>query len=255
MKIVLNRYPLFYGVLVLGAFLSGCASKPPGHHVSIPPGFSSLPPTQRPYKVDGHTYYPLPSARGFVQVGYASWYGRRFHGRPTANGERYDMHAFTAAHRTLPMDTWVLVQNLENGRQVVARINDRGPFVKRRIIDLSYAAARRIGLVGPGTAKVRVIALAEGRLSGGQVHFTRYPALKRGTFYVQVGAFRDPANAYALKQRLERTYGRVHVYRCALKGRTFYRVQLFASHDYDDAKALEARMERSGFPGAFVVAR
>ncbi len=214
-----------------------------------------IPPTQRPYKVGGHVYYPLPSAQGFVEVGYASWYGKKFHGRPTANGERYNMHEFTAAHRTLPMNTRVLVQNLENGKQVVVRINDRGPFVKRRIIDLSYAAARKIGLVGPGTAKVKVVALAEGWTSGGRVHYRPHPDLKKGRFYIQVGAFQNPTNAYALKEKLEKSYGSVLVSRYILKGRAFYRVQIFASNNYDRAKVIETRLEQKGFTEAFIVAR
>ncbi|MEA1867752.1 MAG: septal ring lytic transglycosylase RlpA family protein, partial [Thermodesulfobacteriota bacterium] len=105
-----------------------------------------MPATQRPYEVNGHVYYPLPFAKGFVEEGYASWYGKKFHGRPTASSEPYNMYAITAAHRTLPMNTYVRVLNLANGREVVVRINDRGPFAKKRIIDLSYGAAGKVGL-------------------------------------------------------------------------------------------------------------
>jgi rare lipoprotein A len=115
----------------------------------------------RTYEVFGETYQVLDSADGFRQRGLASWYGEAFHGRPTASGETFDMHRLSAAHRTLPLHTWVEVTNLANGRRVVLRINDRGPFARthERVIDLSYAAALELGVVGPGTATVDLRAL------------------------------------------------------------------------------------------------
>jgi rare lipoprotein A len=115
----------------------------------------------KPYEVFGVTYYPLSSSEGYVEEGIASWYGKKFHNRPTANGEVYDMYAITAAHKTLPLPTWVRVTNLDNLRSMVLRINDRGPFVGDRIIDLSYAAAEVLGFEEQGTANVRVEALAK----------------------------------------------------------------------------------------------
>jgi len=114
------------------------------------------------YEVDGVTYHVMDSAKGYEAEGTASWYGEEFQGRRTSSGEPYDMYAMTAAHRTLPLPTYVEVTNLENGRVVVVRVNDRGPFHADRIIDLSYAAARKLGIVGPGTARVRVRALEPG---------------------------------------------------------------------------------------------
>ncbi len=111
------------------------------------------------YEVDGITYRVLESSVGYEAEGMASWYGEEFQGRRTSSGEPYDMYAMTAAHRTLPIPTYVEVTNLENGRTAVVRVNDRGPFHADRIIDLSYAAARKLGIVGPGTAHVRVRAL------------------------------------------------------------------------------------------------
>jgi rare lipoprotein A (peptidoglycan hydrolase) len=111
------------------------------------------------YVVFGQRYEVLDSSRGYVQEGIASWYGEPFHGRRTSNGEVYDMHALTAAHKSLPLPTYVLVTNLDNGRQVILRVNDRGPFHGDRIIDVSFAAAERLGIVGPGTARVEVRAL------------------------------------------------------------------------------------------------
>lgn len=111
------------------------------------------------YELFGQRYYILRSADGFSQRGIASWYGGKFHGNPTASGEIYDMHAMTAAHKTLPLRTDVEVTNLRNGRSVVVRVNDRGPFLDDRIIDLSYAAAEALDLVGSGTGLVEVRAL------------------------------------------------------------------------------------------------
>ena len=115
----------------------------------------------RSYEVFGVEYRVLNSAAGYDETGFASWYGDEFHGRPTASGETFDMHRPSAAHRTLPLHTWVEVTNLDNGRSLVLKVNDRGPFAHTgsRILDLSYAAATELGVVGPGTAPVRVRAL------------------------------------------------------------------------------------------------
>jgi rare lipoprotein A len=114
---------------------------------------------QSPYTVLGRTYHVLPTAKGYRERGHASWYGEKFHGRRTSMREPYDMYAMTAAHKTLPLPSYARVTNLDNGRSVVVRINDRGPFVDGRIIDLSYAAAARIGILGPGTGRVEVEAI------------------------------------------------------------------------------------------------
>ncbi|MGB6065896.1 MAG: septal ring lytic transglycosylase RlpA family protein [Desulfomonilaceae bacterium] len=115
------------------------------------------------YVVRGRTYYPLPKAcPGFFQNGVASWYGPGFDGKKTSSGEVYDMHGLTAAHSVLPLNTLVRVTNLKNNKDVVVRINDRGPFVKDRVIDLSLAAAQKIGMVAPGTTPVRVTVIGPG---------------------------------------------------------------------------------------------
>ncbi|HSG47575.1 MAG TPA: septal ring lytic transglycosylase RlpA family protein [Longimicrobiales bacterium] len=121
----------------------------------------------RTYEVFGEEYQVLPSTDGYEEEGMASWYGEEFHGRPTASGEKFDMHGYTAAHRTLPLHTWVEVTNLDNGRALILRVNDRGPFARthQRILDLSYGAARELGVVGPGTARVRVRALGPDEVS------------------------------------------------------------------------------------------
>ncbi len=211
--------------------------------------------TQKPYSIGGKRYYPLPTAIGYDEVGYASWYGPGFHGKRTANGERYNMHAMTAAHKILPMNTLVRVKNLSNGREVVVRINDRGPFVKGRIIDLSREAARRIGMMGSGTTKVRVTALAEiSRSSGNRIVYVKRPDLKHGNFYVQVGAFTSRSNAVRLQARLQGKYGDVRVLPVVIDARRFFRVQVKAPSLLSDARAFEWKLEADGFPMAFLVA-
>ena len=122
------------------------------------------------YEINGEVYYVLDSAEGYDQEGYASWYGEQFAGRPTSSGEIFDPELLSAAHRSLPLPTWVEVTNLDNGHQIRLRVNDRGPFSdpSRRIIDVSEAAARRLGLIGPGIARVRVRALRVDELRGGE---------------------------------------------------------------------------------------
>ncbi len=238
-------------VFVLSICLSGC-----GARYTLPQeAIRKVPATQHPYKINGHIYYPLPSAQGFVEEGNASWYGKKFHGRPTASGEPYNMYAMTAAHRILPINTYVRVLNLENGREAVVRITDRGPFVKDRIIDLSYGAARRLGLIGSGVARVRIEALGEVESSPGTLRFKPHPDFEKGRFYVQIGAFLRPENAYALRRRMTKYYRGVVVSRQTQGAQTFYRVQIFAATNYNRARAFEAQLECLGFPNAFVVAR
>jgi len=212
--------------------------------------------TQRPYVIDGHVYYPLPSSQGFVQTGYASWYGWHFHGRKTASGEIYNMYAYTAAHKTLPMNTLVEVINLRNGRHVVVRINDRGPFVKGRIIDLSYAAARKLGMLKTGTAPVKIIALGEAHRLDGTIIYKPHPNFNLGDFFVQVGAFRSYNRALRLKRYLEKRYRHfVRIIKVKTRIGNLFRVQIFASHNYQLAQKFKYKLEKQGFPDAFLIAR
>ena len=173
----------------------------------------------------------------------ASWYGHPYHGRTAASGETYDMEQLTAAHRTLPFGTLVRVVNLDNSKTVDVRINDRGPFVDDRIIDLSHAAARSIDLIGPGTAKVRLEVL-------------QAPAmLTPGYFAVQVGAFQNRANADRLRAEMEARYGAAHL---VLRpgDPQLWRVLVGRATTVDDAGALAGRIraEHEGKLGqAFVI--
>ncbi|HLU13389.1 MAG TPA: septal ring lytic transglycosylase RlpA family protein [Arenimonas sp.] len=187
-----------------------------------------------PYTVLGKTYRVLDSAEGYVERGIASWYGQKFHGRLTSSREPYDMCSFSAAHKTLPLPSYALVTNLDNGRRVVVRVNDRGPFHEGRIIDLSYAAAVRLGLDRTGTARVEVRALSpEGAaplLAGGNTPATpaTTPAAgDGGRRIVQVGAYSDKDNARRVARQLQDAGIRnVDVEDVRVDGRKFWRVRV-----------------------------
>jgi rare lipoprotein A len=174
-------------------------------------------------------------AGGNVQTGEASWYGPDFHGKLTSNREIYDMYAMTAAHKTLPFGTRVMVTNLQNGRSVVVRINDRGPFVGDRIIDLSYAAASLLGMVGSGTAPVRI-----------EVLKSQPSGLTEPKFSVQVGAFIDKARSAELRNRLQRKYRDVYVSKFVTENQVYYRVRIRAK-DRDAAQKIAQRLWEDGY--------
>ncbi len=212
----------------------------------------------RSYDINGARYYPLPESWGFVQEGRASWYGEPFHGRPTSSGEIYNMNAKTAAHKTLPLGTYVEVVNQTNNRCTVVRINDRGPFVKGRIIDLSYKAGKEIGLIGPGVAEVTITALGK---EVGRFQSTRGPRpvvevkdLKAGQFTVQVGAFTNKGNALRLTDRLKVIFDYVEItpHEDPKKGE-IYRVRVTRSKTLTEAAQTEKKLEGMGFEEAFIV--
>ena len=233
----------------LTAFLFvGCTTVTPP---PTPPGYP------KPYKIGKNWYKPLPHARGFSQRGTASWYGKKFHGRKTANGEIYDMYAMTAAHKTLPFGTYISVRNLENNRKIEVRINDRGPFVRSRVLDLSYTAAKKLGIVGPGTADVEIVAL--GTLpqlkqpdSTGQSYIPGN--YYQGKFTVQIGAFSEIKNAQRLKQKLDRSYGNAHITIAWSGYGVLYRVRVGRFSTLEQANNHEASMIQNGFKDAFAIA-
>lgn len=180
------------------------------------------------------TRLPYPPSQA-VQSGEASWYGPDFHGKLTSNKEIYDMYDMTAAHNSLPFGTYVMVTNLNNGKSVIVRINDRGPFVKNRIIDLSYAAALALDMVVTGTAPVRLEVLPE--------YSPKYSSQK---FSVQVGSFIDRQNAQALRSELEKKFDRVYITPFATANQTFYRVRIRAK-DREEAKSIARRLVEHGY--------
>jgi rare lipoprotein A len=211
----------------------------------------------KPYRVGKNWYQPVAHAKGFEQRGVASWYGEQFHGRRTSSGETYDMYAMTAAHKTLPLGTHVKVRNLTNDREVVVRINDRGPFVRGRIIDLSYTAAKKINLVGPGTAPVEVIALGTVTVAGpaGGTEPTYTPIdYYSGNFTIQIGAFQDRRNAERLKQKLDQTYKNAHITIFNDGSQTWYRVRVGQTNTLNQAIEYEALLIQNGFNDAFIIA-
>jgi rare lipoprotein A len=221
------------GALVLVILLVGvgaCAKTP-----SQRPRTSNIP--QAP--VDGTS----PRIPERIQEGIASWYGPNFHGKPTSSGETYDMYQMTAAHQTLPLGTRVSVTNLENHRTAEVTINDRGPFVKDRIIDLSYSAARVLDVVGPGTARVR-LEILEGPPGGSPADFSVKP------FYVlQLGAFNDRANAQALLTELDGLLGRgnARVAAAKLGSQEIYRVRVGRHARREEAQSQAQALAQRGY--------
>jgi rare lipoprotein A len=251
----------FRPLLLIGVlFLASCTAlvPPPSPAPQTPPapapGSAAPPGVPRPYRVDGQWYQPIPDARGFREQGVASWYGEPFHGRRTSNGETYDMYGISAAHKTLPFGTMVRVRNLANQRYLEVRINDRGPFVHGRIIDLSYGAARQLEVVGPGTAPVEVVALATPVAAGaGGVAAPQEVDLTRGDFTFQVGAFRERGNAERLAQKLESRYAHVHIAAFDRGDGLFHRVRVGRVSSLAEADAFEQGLIREGF-NVFIVA-
>ena len=154
------------------------------------------------YVVNGRRYVVLDAAHGFRERGIASWYGPDFHGKKTSNGEDYDMHGMTAAHKTLPLPSYVRITNLENGRSAIVRVNDRGPFVDNRVIDLSFAAASRLGVVQKGTAPVEVAVVEPGDAGVQVADPGPRPVMGKPRLYLQTGAFAQRENAERMRQRL-----------------------------------------------------
>ena len=226
----------------------------------------------KPYKIRGQWYYPAEDY-GYSEVGTASWYGEDFHAKYTANGEVYNMHTLTAAHRTLPLPSIVRVTNLENGRSLVLRVNDRGPFAKNRIIDISKRGAQLLGFQNKGTAKVRVEIMAEeskdlkqailnktetklaqqlpGDNAGAVRSYTSQQALK-GKYFVQAGSFSSREVADDLTARLTR-FGNISTMPADVNGNRYYRVRMGPYTCEADARKALAQIENFGVAGAAVI--
>ncbi|HEX7814071.1 septal ring lytic transglycosylase RlpA family protein [Dyella sp.] len=204
-----------------------------------------------PYSVLGRTYSVLPSANGYVERGIASFYGNKFHGYKTSNLEDYDMYKFSAAHKTLPIPSYARVTNLENGKSVVVRINDRGPFHDNRIIDLSYAAAVKIGVWPKGTGLVEVRALVPGEPDTPPPPPAPSPSngVPQPGIFLQVGAFSDSANAERVAQQLRAAnFAPVQVIDTQVNGRTVRRVRLGPISDVDKSDQITTQIETMGLP-------
>jgi rare lipoprotein A len=273
-------------ILAVALFLSACSSgrKPGGYFeddgphknikvdiTKIPdaiPRWESVDPSRsRPYTVLGNKYYPMAEARNYREIGVASWYGRKFHGRRTALGERYDMYAMTAAHKTLPLPSYVQVRNLKNNRTVVVRVNDRGPFLHKRLIDLSYAAAYKLNILGSGTTEVEVTVITPGHKPAPSVdnigpgettiraiedsaplQAQEITATSSASIYLQVGAFGSAQNAEKLRDRLEQAnFKPVLVLPYNNNDSQLYRVRIGPLDNIEISETVRHRLADIGF--------
>ncbi|MGC9456773.1 MAG: septal ring lytic transglycosylase RlpA family protein [Halothiobacillaceae bacterium] len=194
---------------LFAALLAGCAGKPRPGKATTADAVPRAEPESRygnpeSYRVFGKTYRVRSSNHGYREQGIASWYGPGFHGKRTSSGETYDMYAMTAAHTTLRLPAYVRVRNLENGKSVVVRVNDRGPFAGNRVIDLSYAAARQLGMIETGTALVELEVVGPGAPAGRTLAASTMSAEARWgeNVFMQVGAFSQEDNARRMARRL-----------------------------------------------------
>jgi rare lipoprotein A len=279
---------LALATLLLGLSLSGCGSLPlhggtqpappsqpekdgppinPPNVMNVPDAVPRVEPRSRygnpdAYTVMGEKYRVLPSGLNYVERGGASWYGTKFHGQRTSSGEPYDLYGMTAAHRTLPIPSYARVTNLANNKSVVVRINDRGPFHSKRIIDLSYTAAVKLGIYGHGTGQVEVRAIdplaamtAEANADKSSAPGrsprrtdTRAPAAaSRTNLYLQVGAFSKHSNASNLVSRLQRAeFSDLRIAPSSSRKTTVYRVLIGPLASAEDAERMSTRLSRVG---------
>ena len=208
------------------------------------------------YEVFGKRYYTLNSSKGYHEKGIASWYGKKFHGRRTSSGETYDMYAMTAAHKTLPLPTYVEVTNLANGRKIIVKVNDRGPFHDNRLIDLSYTAAKKLGIVskGTGSVEVRVVTTNDNTYAKSSTPLQKTSNADYTGLYLQVGAFSTPTLAEQLKAQLQQKIGdTVLIVPLKKPEGSLYRVRVgpLANVEYGDG--LAQRLVDLGFYDAHIV--
>jgi rare lipoprotein A len=225
----------------------GPGDRPPANLSEIPDAQPRHEPmhrwANRPYTVFGRGYAPMSSVQPYKEQGVASWYGKKFHGQKTSSGEVYDMYGMTAAHKTLPIPSYARVTNLANGRSVVVRINDRGPFHGDRIIDLSYAAAHRLGYIGAGSARVEVESVLPGEAEKKQA----------GNVFIQVGAFSSRDNAEDLRARVAAELAAENLQ--VLSIGNLWRLHVGPYESQDAARAVVERIETRLNLKGFVVVR
>jgi rare lipoprotein A len=271
----LKRLRFLFGGITIAMLLGACSSSGPSSTAqrdgpgderdfsNVPDAVPKVEPRSRggnpdSYVVFGKRYYTLDSSKGYVKRGIASWYGKKFHGRRTSNGEVYDMYGMSAAHKELPIPTYLAVTNLENGREIVVRVNDRGPFHENRIVDLSYAAAAKIGMLAKGTAMVEIRAIDP------QQHVASRPAAQRvdkrrtaatePRIYLQAGSFRSVSNAERYRNRLARDLSRsVRVEPFADKQGQVHRVQVGPIASVELADKVTAELHALGVLDPLVI--
>jgi rare lipoprotein A len=255
----ISKQLCFLLLICLPLMFTGCSkSRYSQRHDSAPTGdkidFSSIPdavPKEASlsrygnpltYTVRGKRYHRLASSEGYRAQGIASWYGSKFHGHRTSSGEPFDMYSMTAAHKTLPLPTYVRVTNLDNKRTIIVKVNDRGPFHDQRIIDLSYAAAGKLGILSKGTGRVEVVAVSSAKPE----ELPRY--------LIQVGAFQTHANAIALKRKLISSINYdIQVAKVRKKSAFYFRVLIGPFTDEQRARTLNQHLVDDGYGGAIVI--
>lgn len=293
------KYPnnsIMIGLWLL-LFFAACAPPPPKPEptpevkIEVP---KVKPKTGRPYEVFGKTYYPMTveESVGYVDEGIASWYGKEFHNRPTANGERFNMYNVSAAHTTLPLPIWVRVTNLTNGQSLDVRINDRGPFVDDRLIDLSYGAAVKLGYEKQGVTKVRVETLPQSAIMTAQAEPIEYYRSDSSTSkkaeiqhapiqnapwrelsvkdadkwksdtgktndqklerFIQVGSFGSNENARLIARRLQ-VIGKAKIIKSSIGARTMYRVRLGPYDTREGAEKIVRALRRMDIDQAQII--
>lgn len=263
----LSRLLLRYFLLVVLLGLSACSavsiisgdkdSGPPPGSVDVSSVPDAVPKVEHKskygnppsYVVLGKRYYVMNDSKGFVERGIASWYGKKFHGRRTSSGETYDMYAMTAAHKNLPLPTYVEVTNLKNGRTVTVKVNDRGPFHENRIIDLSYTAAAKLDIMANGTGWVEIKAIDPAAYSKGSTPVKAAAPVAHQSFpgfYIQVGAFSKHVNAQNLSQKLQALGSLVTIHETVVNGQPLYRVRVGPISEIEQADRLVARLYEYG---------
>lgn len=273
---VVKTTPYYLGLFVLITAISSCAPKgrysqrhdsapniPPKEvlmHDAIPDYEPYAQANLRPYTVLGAHYTPLTTGKGYSEEGLASWYGQKFHGHFTSNGEVYDMYSMTAAHKTLPLPSFARITNLANGNQAVVRINDRGPFHSERLIDLSYAAALKLGILSSGVAKVKLDVIHVDEL--GQVTVGKGPTINENklasepnnaetkSLFIQVVALQDKTKIEQLGNGLTALYQ--IPYQAPFEN-GIYRLQLGPLVDEQVASQLLEELKTSGYQGAYKI--
>ncbi len=264
----------YYTLLSLTLVLAGCSSTPssrydhkydsaPDRDVDVSKIPDAIPRHESrskygnpdSYVVNGRRYHVMDDAHGYVERGVASWYGKKFHGHRTSSGETYDMYAMTAAHKQLPLPAYVRVTNLENRRSVVVRVNDRGPFHANRIIDLSYAAAKKLGISAKGTGMVEVRIIQPGAKPPAvkQSPARSQPQQAEFQLYLQVGAFVSRHNAEQLQQKLRNRFTQLNVQSGYNAENNIYRVRIGPLASVAEADRLAEALSSQGFATPHIV--
>jgi rare lipoprotein A len=262
-----NDHHIVWAPLALGLLVSACGTLGPQDGApqrvldadaiqDAQPRYEPLSKYGNPdsYVVAGKRYNVLDSAKGYVQRGVASWYGTKFHGRATSSGEPYDMYAMSAAHKSLPLPTYVRVTNLNNRKSAIVKVNDRGPFHSDRLIDLSYAAAVKLGIAAYGTAPVEVKAIEVtpvAQTQATQIPVTQTSTAIAGGHFVQVGAFSDRGNAERLVQKISLQIP--FPVSISSTNDTYYRVRVGPFRDWKQVQSVQSQLSNLGINDVMVL--